>query len=226
MAEYEEQEPHAQQQQQQQTHKQSPMKQAHQQQPQQQQTHVHAAAAANKHAAHAHAEPAASKATPQKQQAQAAHAQQQAHAGAAKGSKAASAHATSAAAATKAAAQSASPAASAAGEESTMSEKRVAEHKQAWNALKKEYCKRRYGVGHWLGLSTEDRKELAVILCQELLFNPQPVTAADHTTTVSWHVQSYWTTSVTLLQTCKRRRFALLLSRFLTAFVFVLSVCD
>jgi len=71
---------------------------------------------------------------------------------------------------------------------------RVAEHKAAWNELRQEYCKKKYNVGHWLGLMTEDRKELAVTLCKELLFNPQPSETKDASITVDWTVVSFWTT--------------------------------
>lgn len=49
-------------------------------------------------------------------------------------------------------------------------------------------------MGHWLGLTTEDRKELAQSLCQELLFNPQPSKAKGLLVTVEWSAQTYWTT--------------------------------
>lgn len=49
-------------------------------------------------------------------------------------------------------------------------------------------------VGHWLGLTTEDRKELAQTLCQELLFNPQPSKAKGLLVTVEWSATTYWTT--------------------------------
>src|SRR5690242_388080 len=49
-------------------------------------------------------------------------------------------------------------------------------------------------VGHWLGLTTDDRKELAQALCQELLFNPQPSKVKGMAVTVEWNVATYWTT--------------------------------
>lgn len=78
-------------------------------------------------------------------------------------------------------------------DESTQ-EDRAAEHRAAWDERRRALCKNKYNVGHWLGLTTDDRKELACALCQELLFNPQPSATAKATVAVEWSVQSYWTT--------------------------------
>ena len=49
------------------------------------------------------------------------------------------------------------------------------------------------GVGHWQGLTTQQRKDIAEQLCREHLFNPQPGTSKDSRTTVQWHAQASWT---------------------------------
>ena len=49
------------------------------------------------------------------------------------------------------------------------------------------------GVGHWQGLTTQARKDIAQKLCQEHLFNPQPGNGKDSRTTVVWQTQASWT---------------------------------
>ena len=82
-------------------------------------------------------------------------------------------------------------------------EQRAAEHKSAWEERRKYLCKTKYSVGHWLGLTTADRSELARTLCEELLFNPQPTSSASvvigkpakkssAVVTVEWAVQTFW----------------------------------
>ena len=52
---------------------------------------------------------------------------------------------------------------------------------------------RQQGVGHWQGLSTQQRKDTALALCREHLFNPQPGKARDSRTEVSWTATASWT---------------------------------
>lgn len=108
---------------------------------------------------------------------------------AAAGGKTAAAASTSSSSAT-----TASPAAAAGEKNAKSSADLVAEHRAAWQDLQRKLCKSKYSVGHWLGLSTPDRKDLAIALCQELLFNPQPKPDGPITTTVQWNATSYWTT--------------------------------
>lgn len=100
---------------------------------------------------------------------------------------------TAPAAAAAAAASSTQPAPKASDPKATSAD-RVAEHRAAWLNLQRTLCKQKYNVGHWLGLSTQDRKDLAIALCQELLFNPQPKPDGPITTEVIWSATSYWTT--------------------------------
>jgi hypothetical protein len=45
-----------------------------------------------------------------------------------------------------------------------------------------------------LGLTTDERKDLSVQLCRELLFNPEPSNVKGNRMAVEWSVQSFWTT--------------------------------
>lgn len=78
--------------------------------------------------------------------------------------------------------------------EESSQDDRAAQHRAAWDDRRRALCKTKYNVGHWLGLTTDDRKELACTLCQELLFNPQPSATPKAAVGVEWSVQSYWTT--------------------------------
>jgi hypothetical protein len=92
------------------------------------------------------------------------------------------------------AAAASSPAAAAVDSVVMTGAERAAQFKSAWDAKRKALCKAKFNVGHWLGLSTEERKDLSVTLCQEVLFNPQPSSEKGKRLAVEWSVQSYWTT--------------------------------
>ena len=49
------------------------------------------------------------------------------------------------------------------------------------------------GVGHWQGLTTQQRKDVGTQLCREHLFNPQPGNSKDSRTSVQWEAQASWT---------------------------------
>ena len=49
------------------------------------------------------------------------------------------------------------------------------------------------GVGHWQGLTGQQRKDIATQLCREHLFNPQPGNSKDSRTIVQWQAQGSWT---------------------------------
>jgi len=71
---------------------------------------------------------------------------------------------------------------------------RAAEYRAAWDTRRKALCKEKFNVGHWLGLTTDERKDLSVLLCRELLFNPEPSNVKGNRLAVEWSVQSFWTT--------------------------------
>ena len=79
---------------------------------------------------------------------------------------------------------------------------RVATHQQPLLDALKELVRER-GVGHWQGLTTEGRKEVAQQLCRDHLFNPQPGNGKDSRTTVQWTAKASWT-DYDVVVTCTR----------------------
>lgn len=71
----------------------------------------------------------------------------------------------------------------------TSPQSRVLVHQAAMLETLRELV-RSHNVGHWKGLSTEQRKQVAINLCKEHLFNPQPSKASDSRTIVSWTATS------------------------------------
>ena len=70
---------------------------------------------------------------------------------------------------------------------------RVREHQQPLLDSLYELIHEEVGVGHWQGLTTQQRKDIASKLCREHLFNPQPASGKDSRTEVQWQAQGSWT---------------------------------
>lgn len=73
--------------------------------------------------------------------------------------------------------------------QSTTPQSRVLVHQQPMLETLRELV-RAQNVGHWKGLNTTQRKDIAVALCKEHLFNPQSAKAKDSRTIVTWSINS------------------------------------